>query len=62
MSYPSDTSVQLNNTLSPFDNYSSATTPNIHFNATSGIYNPSANIIKIFTNNTDALTIDASQI
>ena len=61
MSFPSDTSTQLNNALSISDNYTSATTPNINFNATSGIYNPSANVIKIFTNNTDALTINASQ-
>ena len=61
MSFPSDTSTQLNNPLSISDNYTSATTPNINFNATSGIYNPSANVIKIYTNNIDALTINASQ-
>ena len=61
MSFPSDTSTQLNNALSISDNYTSATTPNINFNATSGIYNPSANVIKIYTNNIDALTINASQ-
>jgi hypothetical protein len=58
MSDPSsDTSTQLNNDLYADDNYSST----INFNATSGIYNPSANVIKIFTNNIDALTIDENQ-
>ena len=61
MSFPSDTSTQLNNALSISDNYTSATTPNINFNSSSGIYNPLANVIKIYTNNIDALTIDASQ-
>ena len=55
MSDPSsDTSTQLNNDLYADDNYSST----INFNATSGISNPSANVIKIFTNDIDALTID----
>ena len=55
MSDPSsDTSTQLNNDLYADDNYSST----INFNATSGISNPSANVIKIFTNNIDASTID----
>ena len=45
MSDPSsDTSIQLNNDLFTYDNYSST----INFNATSGIYNPSANVIKIY--------------
>ena len=58
MSDPSsDTSTQLNNDLYADDNYSST----INFNATSGISNPSANVIKIFTNNIDALTIDENQ-
>ena len=61
MSYPTDTSTQLNNVLTISDNYSSSTTPNINFNSSSGIYNPSDNVVKIFTNNIDALTIDASQ-
>ncbi len=58
MSDPSsNTSTQLNNELYTYDNYSST----INFNATSGIYNPSANVIKIFTNDNDALTIDENQ-
>ena len=42
MSYPTDTSVQLNNALSISDNYLSKTTPNIYFNSISCVvYNPS---------------------
>jgi len=57
-----DTSTQLTTlitTSTPF--YTSQTIPTINFNNSSGIYNPSANTIKIFTNNTDALTIDSNQ-
>ena len=57
-----DTSTQLTTlitTSTPF--YTSQTIPTINFNNSSGIYNPSQNIIKIFTNNTDALTIDSNQ-
>ena len=61
MSFIPDTSIQLDNVLTPYDTFSTSTTPNINFNASSGIYNPSANVIKIFTNNTDALTLDANQ-
>ena len=41
--------------------YTTKTKPNISLNTASGIYNPSNNIVKIFTNNTDALTINESQ-
>ncbi len=61
MSYPCDTSTQINNALTLSDNYSSSSAPNINFNSSCGRYNPSANVIKIFTNNTDALTINGSQ-
>ena len=61
MSYPNDTSTQINNALTTSDNYSSSSAPNINFNSTCGIYNPSANVIEIFTNNTDALTINGNQ-
>ena len=57
-----DTSTQLTTlitTSTPF--YTSQTIPTINFNNSSGIYNPSANTVKIFTNNTDALTIDSNQ-
>ena len=58
MSFPSDGSTQLNNYQTLITTFTTNTTPDINFNGTSGIYNPSANTIKIFTNNTDALTID----
>ena len=45
MSFVADTSTQLNNALTPSDTFSTSTTPNINFNASSGIYNPSANVI-----------------
>ena len=64
MSFITDTSTQLNNltlTSTFTTTYTTSTSPDINFNVTSGIYNPSQNVIKIFTNNTDALTIDSNQ-
>jgi hypothetical protein len=63
LSYPTDTSVQLDYTsVSILPTFSSVTAPTILFNdGTSGIYNPSNNVIKMFTNNIDALTIDSNQ-
>ena len=64
MSFITDTSTQLNNSTltSTFTTtYTTSTSPDIIFNVTCGIYNPSQNVIKIFTNNTDALTIDSNQ-
>ena len=61
MSFPYDNSTQLGNIQSLITTYSTNTTPDISFNGTSGIYNPSANNIRLFTNNIDALTIDSNQ-
>ena len=61
MSFSNDTSAQLNNTITQTTTFTTNTTPDINFNGTSGIYNPSSNTIKIFTNSTDALTIDSNQ-
>ena len=61
MSFPSDGSTQLNNYQTLITTFTTNTTPDININGTSGIYNPSANTIKIFANNTDALTIDSNQ-
>ena len=63
MSYPTDSSTQFDyTTLSILPTFSSVTNPTILFNdGTSGIYNPSNNVIKMFTNNIDALTIDSNQ-
>ncbi len=41
--------------------YNTISTPEVNFNGTSGIYNPLNNVIKTFTNNIDALTIDSNQ-
>jgi len=60
----SDNSTQINNAISylPTSWYSNITNPSFLFNdGTSGIYNPSANNIQFFTNNTDALIIDSNQ-
>ena len=61
MSFTNDTSTQLNNTITQTTTFTTNTSPDINFNGTSGIYNPSSNTIKIFTNNIDALTIDSNQ-
>ena len=61
LSFPTDSSTQLNNALPLTSMFTTDTTPDINFNGTNGIYNPLANTIKIFTKNTDALTIDSNQ-
>ena len=63
MSYPTDTSIQIDYaSLSITPSYSSITNPSILFNdGTSGIYNNAANSIILYTSSTTALTIDSSQ-
>ena len=56
-----DTSTQTTSGISSNQNYSTQTIPKINFNGTGGIYNPSIDNIRIFTNNTDALIIDNNQ-
>ena len=59
--FPNDNSIQLNYIPTLSYSYKTKNTPDITFNGSSGIYNGSINNIKIFTNNTDALTIDSNQ-
>ena len=59
--FTNDNSAQLSYTPTVSFSYNTITTPEINFNGTSGIYNPSNNVIKMFTNNIDALTIDSNQ-
>ena len=62
MQFIQDNSIQ-NSTLSSYGlSYSTKAKPTLKLNSNSGIYNPSDNVFKIFTNNIDALTIDANQI
>ena len=63
MSYPTDTSIQIDYaSLSITPSYSTITNPSILFNdGTSGIYNNAANSIILYTSSTTALTIDSSQ-
>jgi hypothetical protein len=63
MNFPNDNSTQTGiNSVSYTPTYANVNNPNILFNdLKSGIYNPSQNTIKLFTNNTDALTIDSNQ-
>jgi len=56
-----DLSTQTTSGISSNQNYSSQTIPYVNFNGTGGIYNPSQDNIRIFTNNIDALTIDSNQ-
>ena len=62
MQFNNDSSTQTGTTLSTTTKYSTKTIPDIEFNSTSGIYNPSLNTLTFFTNNTDALTISSSQV
>jgi len=62
MQFINDASAQTGGSLLLFNTfYSTKAKPSIKLNSNSGIYNPSDNVVKIFTNNIDALTIDASQ-
>ncbi len=63
MSYPTDTSIQIDYaSLSITPSYSTITNPSNLFNdGTSGIYNNAANSIILYTSSTTALTIDSSQ-
>ena len=56
-----DTSTQTTSGIASNARYTTQTVPNISFNGTSGIYNPTADNVRIFTNNIDALTIDNNQ-
>ena len=60
--FSADTSTQGSGGLPTFTRtYSTKDYPITQMYSKSGIYNPSDNVIKIFTNNVDALTIDANQ-
>ena len=60
--FTQDTSTQGTGSLSTYSkSYSTRDYPFIRLYTKSGVYNPSDNVIKFFTNNLDALTIDASQ-
>ena len=59
--FTNENSIQLSYTPSISFSYNTISTPEVNFNGTSGIYNPSNNVIKMFTNNIDALTIDSNQ-
>jgi hypothetical protein len=63
MNFNNDNSTQLNIGSATFTpSYTSKTAPNLLLNdSSSGIYNPSLNTMKFFTNNIDAFTIDENQ-
>ena len=56
-----DTSIQLSGNSGVSKTYSTKDNPNLAFHSRAGIYNSADNEIKFFTNNIDALTIDANQ-
>ena len=59
--FTADTSSQTTGGFNVTKTYQTKDTPNIKFYSRSGIYNSADNVIKFFTNYTDALTIDANQ-
>ena len=62
MEFINDVSAQTGSSLLSYNTfYTTKVKPTIKLNSNSGIYNPSNNVIKIFTNNNDALTIDENQ-
>ena len=56
-----DTSIQITGDSTLSKTYNTKDNPNLTFHSRAGIYNSADNTIKIFTNNVDALTIDANQ-
>ena len=58
----SDNSIQTSNVFSQGNLYTSKTNPNLRLSTSSGIYYPSINNVRIYTNSIDALTIDSNQI
>ena len=58
----SDTSTQTTSVFSQGNLYTSKTNPNLRLSTSSGIYYPSINNVRIYTNSIDALTIDSNQI
>jgi len=59
--FTQDTSSQTTGGFTLTRTYNTKDNPNIRFYSKAGIYNSADNTIKFFTNNTDALTIDANQ-
>ena len=55
-----DTSIQLTGNSTNAITYNTKDNPNLAFHSRAGIYNSADNVIKIFTNNADALTINSS--
>jgi len=58
----SDNSTQTTSVFSQGNLYTSKTNPNLRLSTSSGIYYPSINNVRIYTNSIDALTIDSNQI
>ena len=56
-----DLSIQITGDSTLSKTYNTKDNPNLTFHSRAGIYNSADNTIKIFTNNVDALTIDANQ-
>ena len=62
MEFINDASLQTGGSLLSYNTfYTTKVKPTIKLNSNSGLYNPSNNVIKLFTNNNDALTIDENQ-
>ena len=62
MEFINDTSAQKEGSLLSYNTfYTTKVKPTIKLNSNSGLYNPSNNVIKLFTNNNDALTINENQ-
>ena len=55
----SDNSTQTTSVFSKGNLYTSKTNPNLRLSTSSGIYYPSINNVRIYTNSIDALTIDS---
>ena len=58
----SDNSTQTTSVFSQGNLYTSKTNPNLRLSTSSGIYYPSINNVRIYTNSIDAVTIDSNQI
>ena len=57
-----DDSTQTTSVFSQGNAFTSKTNPNVRLSYTAGIYYPSTDNFRIYTNSIDALTIDSNQI
>ncbi len=57
-----DDSIQTSSVFSQGSIFTTKTNPNLRLSSTAGLFYPSENNFRVYTNSIDALTIDSNQI